>query len=224
MDAGGAARVGELDCYITGGGAPAGAGVLVLADDIWGGPSGGLVRGACDELASVGYLVVAPDFRSSRRVTPDPPPSGLDEPARGRLWLQCFERARKSKELDLVLRFLKRAGVGRVGSVGFSSGAWAAAQLSRDQALVQASIWCYPSRLSSLEVRVGAVEAGIAESVRAPTLILPSRDSPELYADGELARTMRSNGVETEVVYFKGASVEWLAEQADGWFARHLSP
>mmetsp|Transcript_29675 Transcript_29675/g.92258 ORF Transcript_29675/g.92258 Transcript_29675/m.92258 type:complete len:271 (-) Transcript_29675:43-855(-) len=220
LDAGGAARVGELDCYVSGVPRAAGAGVLVLADDVWG-LNGALVRGACDELAAVGYLVVAPDFR--RPLLSNSGFGELDEPARCRAWLRSFKKAQKSKALDLVLRFLKRAGVGRVGCVGLSSGAWAAAHLSRDPGLVQAGIWCYPSRLGGSEISVGETEAGLAAAVRAPTLILPSRDSPELYADGELASVMRSNGVETEVVYFKGASVEWLAEQADGWFSRHLS-
>lgn len=219
MDTGGAARIGELDCYVSSPLQPIAAGVLVLAPDLWG-LDGGSVRGACDELAAAGYLVVAPDFSRRGQELPD---SGLDESERGQEWLQRFKRAHKCKLLDASLRFLRKAGMGRVGTVGFSCGAWATAQLSRDTAQVQASIWCYPSRLSSPELETCDAESELAAAVAAPTLILPSRNSPELYADGDLANAMRSNGVETEVVYFKGASIEWLAEQADGWFAKHLS-
>mmetsp|Transcript_43328 Transcript_43328/g.120491 ORF Transcript_43328/g.120491 Transcript_43328/m.120491 type:complete len:256 (-) Transcript_43328:88-855(-) len=210
FEVGGTFRVGELDCYISGGVRPGGPGVVVLAHDVWG-PNGGLMRSACDDLASIGYLVVMPDF------------CGTVEPEKGSEWLQRFQRAHARKQLDSVHRFLRRVGVARVGSVGFSWGAWAAARISREGTRVRASVWCHPSSLSGWEHVEGESQAELAAAVRVPTLILPSRNSPELRAGGALASAMHANGVEHDVVYFKGASAEWIAQQVDAWFSKHMA-
>jgi len=217
QDAGGTVRVGELDCYVSGAPPASGAGILVLAHDIWG-ANGPVLRSACDELATAGHLVVMPDIgrgRASGR-------GGAGEPEAGQQWLRLFLEAYAGKQLDPVLRLLKKASAGRVGAVGFASGAWAAAKISQHPSGVRASVWCHPSRLAGWELGEGESESELVSAVRAPTLILPSRDSPTLYADGDLARTLRCNGVESDVVYFKGASADWLTEQAGFWFSRHL--
>lgn len=175
---------GGLEAYVVGSGGRA----IVVASDIFGIHSGRLKQ-ICDELAAEGYLVVMPDF--FKGAFPDEGSSlpwwklllqapGLVTPL-NMPWASVEEALRRG-----VLPYLAQAGCseGKAGILGFCWGAWV---VVRACGAFPGAFACgasaHPS-VSGMATRWGEDEALLLRAVRAPQLVLASRDEPQSWKPG----------------------------------------
>lgn len=186
---------GGWQAYVVG----AGPRAVVVASDIFGIHSG-RTKDICDEIAAEGYLVVMPDFFQG--AFPDEGRSwswwkALKE-APGLLapintpWAKAEEALRTG-----VLPYLEQRGCtpGRAGIVGFCWGAWVVMRACAEFAGAFAcGASAHPS-VSGMTTRWGEDEPALLRAVRAPQLVLASKDEPASWKPGGTAeQTLRAAG------------------------------
>ena len=232
---------GGLEAYVVGNGSRA----VVVASDIFG-IHLGRHKEICDELAAEGYLVVMPDFFAG--AYPDEGPS-LDvwkqlKQAPGLLTPLNTPWPKVEKALrEGALPYLRQRGCAEgAGLLGFCWGAWV---VIRGCAAFPAEFVCGASAHPSVDKmasRWGEDEGEILAGVRAPQLVLATKDEPASWKpDGSAERALRAAGSAGHV--FKeframshgfvprgdlgnpsvAAEVSRALEYVRGFFGRHLA-
>jgi len=203
-----------VSCYISGD--PKWGSAVIVCHDVFG-PNKGKHHQFADAIANGGHYVVMPDFFQGGSIEPyyasNTVPQGLE-------WLKQFNWKHCSGILEKVHEHLREKGIERIGSVGFCWGAWVVAKLCQKKEFCQSGVWAHPSCCVAKELYEGETEQELADAVRAPTLILPSKQEPEFYKNGELVGIMEKNSIAAEAIHFSDMRHGWVTRGA-GWLGEY---
>jgi len=206
--------LGDHSAYVVGD-AKWGSAVIVCHDVF--GPSKGTHHQLCDALADGGHYVILPDFFKGGSIEPyyasNTVPKGLE-------WLKQFNWAHCSKVLDSVHAHLQEKGIDKIGSIGFCWGAWVVAKMCQNPARCQAGVWAHPSVFVGKDLYEGETEQELCAAVRAPTLVMPSKQEPDFYRNGDLAKIAEKNGVAWDLVDFPKQNHGWVI-RGSGWLGSY---
>lgn len=203
-----------VSCYMSGD--PKWGSAVIVCHDVFG-PNKGKHHQFADAIANGGHYVVMPDFFQGGSIEPyyasNTVPQGLE-------WLKQFNWKHCSGILEKVHEHLREKGIERIGSVGFCWGAWVVAKLCQKKEFCQSGVWAHPSCCVAKELYEGETEQELADAVRAPTLILPSKQEPEFYKNGELVGIMEKNSIAAEAIHFSDMRHGWVTRGA-GWLGEY---
>merc|ERR1712193_255445 len=135
-------------------------------------------------------------------------------------WLKEFDWKHCSTVLDAVHAHLKDEGIERTGSIGFCWGSWVVAKLTQDASKCQAGVWAHPSVFVGKDLYEGETEQELTAAVKAPTLVMPSKQEPDFYKNGELTKIAEANGVPWETIDFKDQMHGWVI-RGSGWLGSY---
>lgn len=207
---------GGMQAYVTGSASSGRA--VVVASDIFGIHSG-RTKAICDELAAEGFLVVLPDF--FKGVFPDEgtsPPwwklllqaPGLTTPL-STPWSAVSDNFQQS-----ILPFLASQGLaaGRAALLGFCWGAWVVIRGCGDfPDQFACGMSAHPSVHNIVGVR-GEKEVELVEKVKAPQLVLASKDEPAGWKPGgAVEEQLRAKGI-------GGSVFKEFGNMKHGWVPR----
>ena len=189
---------------------------VIVCHDVFG-PNKGTHHQLCDALAAGGHYVIMPDFFNGGSIEPyyasKQVPKGVE-------WLKEFDWKHCSTVLDAVHAHLKDEGIERTGSIGFCWGSWVVAKLTQDASKCQAGVWAHPSVFVGKDLYEGETEQELTAAVKAPTLVMPSKQEPDFYKNGELTKIAEANGVPWETIDFKDQMHGWVI-RGSGWLGSY---
>lgn len=189
---------------------------VIVCHDVFG-PNKGTHHQLCDAIAAGGHYVVMPDFFKGGSIEPfyasKTVPKGVE-------WLAQFNWKHCSTVLESVYAHLKEKGIKRIGSIGFCWGAWVVAKMCQNKEHCQAGVWAHPTIFVAKEIYEGETEQELAAAVKCPILILPSKQEPEFYKNGELIKIMADNGISSETLIFEDQNHGWMI-RGSGWLGNY---
>lgn len=204
----------SISCYVSGD--PKWKTAIIVCHDVFG-KDMGKHKALCDALAAGGHYVICPDFFEGGSIEPyyksKEVPAGLE-------WLRRFNWQHCSNILEHVYLHLEENGIKKVGAIGFCWGCWVVAKMTQDHAKCQAGVWAHPSVFVGKDLYEGETEHELAAAVKSPTLIMPSKQEPDFYRNGELVKIIQANGVAAENVDFSDMLHGWVTRGA-GWLGTY---
>jgi len=211
-------KLGKENAYVTGD-IKWGTAVIVCHDVF--GPNKGTHHQLCDAIAAGGHYVVMPDFFKTGSIEPFYAAKTVD--TEGLKWLKQFNWAHCSSVLESVYAHLKEKNISRIGSIGFCWGSWVVAKMCQNSNHCQAGVWAHPTIFVAKELYEGETEQELSAAVKAPILIMPSKQEPDFYKNGELIEIMAKNGIHSETIKFEDQLHGWVI-RGSGWLGEYYKP
>uniref|UniRef100_A0A7S0L2C9 Dienelactone hydrolase domain-containing protein n=1 Tax=Coccolithus braarudii TaxID=221442 RepID=A0A7S0L2C9_9EUKA len=182
---------------------------------------GGRVREVCDLLAASGLYVVLPDYyRGDNVVKAGKADSG--EAIFG--WIAEFGVADTEAVVKASVSFCQSKGAAKIGAIGFCWGGWLCMRSASSPEIDLSCIVLLHAAPGAEGVVGGSAEA-LCDTVKLPTLNLPSnQEPPEVLPGGLFEKKMGEKGIEYECVYFEDMAHGWVTrgDMADANTARDV--
>lgn len=208
-------EIGKEKAYVVGD--PNWGSAVIVCHDVFG-PSKGAHAQLCDALADGGHYVVMPDFFKGGSI--EPFYAEGTGATKGTEWLKEFNWKHCSSVLDAIYAHLKEKGITKTGSIGFCWGSWVVAKMTQNRENCQAGVWAHPSVFVAKDLYEGETEQELTERVKAATLVMPSKQEPDFYRNGELTALADANGIAWETIDFKEQMHGWVT-RGSGWLGQY---